>query len=219
VLHTLTPAELAAVFEAERAGAPFLVFRDGFGDLRLVPLEGEIVSVGRAAGNHVVLEWDRQVSRTHAQLEFVGGAWVVVDGGLSRNGCIINAQPLRGRRRLADGDVLRLGTTLLTFRAPGTQDESTVVAGAAALARLTEAERRVLVALCRPVLTDQMAPPAPNREIADALHIAPASVKTHLHSLFRKLDVESLPQNQKRSALARRATESGLVSARDLDER
>ena len=84
------------------------------------------------------------------------------------------------------------------------------------IARLTEAERRVLAALCRPLLTGAMAPPASNRAIAAELYISEASVKTHLRSLFAKLDVQPLPQNQKRAALARRAIESGLVSVRDL---
>ena len=214
--HTLSPGELAAVFEAERAGVPFLSFRDAHRDLRIVPLTGDSIAIGRAAGNDVVLGWDRAVSRTHVALERVGAAWVVVDGGLSRNGCTVNAEPLHGRRRLVDYDVLGIGATSLAFRSSATADASTIAANAATLARVTEAERRVLVSLCRPLLAQSGAPPASNGEIGDDLCISGASVKTHLRSLFAKLEIAALPQNQKRAALARRALEAGLVSVRDL---
>ena len=42
------------------------------------------------------------------------------------------------------------------------------------------------------------------------------SVKTHVRSLFAKLDVGDLPQYQKRTELARRALERGLVTRSDL---
>ena len=215
--HARTPAELSAVLAAERAGRAFLAYRDGLGDLRLHTLAQGPVAIGRARTNDVVLDWDRQVSRTHAQLEMIGDDWVVVDGGLSRNGCAVNAQPLIGRRRLIDGDVLKLGETALVFcSAAATEDEATAAASVAMVAQLTAAERRVLIALCRPVLADRVAPPASNREIGEELFISEPSVKTHLRALFSKLDVEDLPQNQKRAALARRAIDGGLVSARDV---
>lgn len=216
VPHTLSPVELAAVYAAERASTSFLTFRDGLGDLRIVPLAGATVAIGRATGNDIVLDWDRAVSRTHVQIQHIGNAWVLVDDGLSRNGCTVNAEPLRGRRRLVDYDVVAVGATALTFRSPPVADESTVAAKAAALATLTAAERRVLIELCRPVFVTSGALPASNREIADAVCVSQASVKTHLRSLFAKLGVAALPQNRKRAMLARRALESGLVSARDL---
>ncbi len=66
--HSLTPAELASLLDAERAGKAFLAYRDSAGDLRLQLLdEGETVSIGRGEDNDLALDWDAEVSRTHAQ--------------------------------------------------------------------------------------------------------------------------------------------------------
>ena len=216
--HSLSPSELASIVEAERQGGPFLAYRDGAGDLRLQPLEGGArVTVGRDPRSDVELAWDPEVSRAHAQLERVGGDWTIVDEGLSRNGSFVNGERVVGRRRLGDGDVLRVGRTALVFRAPGPTAESTAAADPAALVRLSEAERRVLVALCRPLaVPGSAAVPATNREIAAELNLSVEGVKTRVRSLFAKLDIEDLPQYRKRTALARRALESGLVTQRDL---
>jgi FHA domain/Bacterial regulatory proteins, luxR family len=216
--HSLSPAEHKALLDAERRGLPFLAYRDGVGDLRLSDLgERDRIVVGRTVANDVVLDWDQQVSRSHAQLERMGTDWVLVDDGLSRNGSHVNGERVLGRRRLADGDVLRLGRTTLVFRAPRTAYESTLIEGDAP-ARLTDAERRVLVALCAPFVTEgaQAPVPASNREIAAALNLSADGVKTHVRSLFVKLGVGELPQYQKRTELARRALDHGLVTRGDL---
>jgi pSer/pThr/pTyr-binding forkhead associated (FHA) protein len=216
--HSLSPAELASLLEAERKGGAFLAYRDGAGDLRLRPLDGGTsVTIGRGEHNDVVLEWDAEVSRTHAQLELIGGEWILADDGLSRNGSFLNGERVVGQRRLSEGDVVRLGRTSVVFRSPGLATESTEVADLAVHVRLTEGERRVLVALCRPMaLRGGSAVPAGNREIADELHITPDGVKTHIRALFAKLGIEDLPQYRKRTELARRALESGLVTHREL---
>jgi DNA-binding CsgD family transcriptional regulator len=129
----------------------------------------------------------------------------------------VNGERAAGRRRLADGDVLRVGRTTIVFRAPPLVTDSTVVGELAAHVKLTDGERRVLTALCRPVAAPGGAGvPAGNREIAAELHITPDGVKTHVRALFVKLGIEDLPQYRKRSELARRALESGLVGSRDL---
>jgi pSer/pThr/pTyr-binding forkhead associated (FHA) protein len=217
-LHSLSAPELAALMAAERAGEPFLAFREGSGDLRFASLAGvQRLTVGRMPANDVVLGWDPQVSRVHAQLEYAGGTWLLVDDGLSRNGCFVDGERVQGRARLGDGAMLRFGGTSVLFRAPAQTAESTVAASAAALVRLSEADRRVLVALCEPLLRPGNTPvPASNREIGERLHLSLSGVKTHIRTLFAKLEVEDLPQNRKRAELARRAIETGLVSARDL---
>jgi pSer/pThr/pTyr-binding forkhead associated (FHA) protein len=216
--HSLSPAELSSLLEAERGGAAFVAYRDGAGDLRLVPLEGVTsVTLGRGPQNDLELGWDAEVSRTHAQLELVGDEWTLVDDGLSRNGSFVNGERIHGRRRLADGDVLRVGRTSLVFRAPGPTPDSTVVGELAAHVRLTDGERRVLVALCRPLFAPGgSGVPAGNREIAGELHLTSDGVKSHVRSLFAKLGIEDLPQYRKRTELARRAIESGLVTRNEL---
>ena len=216
--HSLSPAELTSLLEAERKGEAFLAYRDGAGDLRLGPLDGVTsVTIGRGEHNDFELAWDVEVSRTHAQLGLVGGEWTLVDDGLSRNGSFLNGERIHGRRRLTDGDVVRLGRTSIVFRAPGPSSQSTAVGDLAMHVRLTDGERRVLVALCRPMaLRGGSAIPAGNREIADELHITPDGVKTHVRALFAKLGIEDLPQYRKRTELARRALDSGLVTQRDL---
>ncbi len=217
--HILSPAEMKATLDVERRGMPFLIYRDRHGDLRFTELAGlQRLSIGRVPGNDLVVDWDPLVSRSHAQLERVGHDWTLLDDGLSRNGSQVNGERVAARRRLVDGDVLRLGETTLVFRAPGTAAPSTVAAASNQPVRLTDAERRVLVALCRPLADDGVAGlvPATNREIADALHLSVDGVKTHVRSLFTKLGVGDLPQYRKRTELARVALEQGIVTRADL---
>ena len=76
------------------------------------------LTIGRGPGIDLRLDGDETVSQLHAELERLGRHWVVSDDGLSRHGSFLNGEPLHGRRRLRDGDELRVGTTTLTFRQP-----------------------------------------------------------------------------------------------------
>jgi len=215
--HSLAPAQLGRLLEAERARVPFIAYKDDMDELRVEALaEQDRITIGRGAHNGLVIDWDPEVSRTHAQLERVGGDWTLVDDGLSRNGSFVNGERATGRRRLVDGDVVRVGATSLLFRTPGPPLETTVLTDRAAAARLSQAQQRVLVALCRPLLAPGgPGVPATNRQIADELHLSLDGVKTHIRSLFAKLAVDDLPQYQKRTELARRAIALGLVGPRD----
>jgi pSer/pThr/pTyr-binding forkhead associated (FHA) protein len=218
--HAATPAELRERIEAERAGTPFLVLRDGGGAQRLFVLDAarQRVTVGRSAGNDVALPWDSEVSRLHAELERLGDEWTAADDGLSRNGSFVNGQRISGRHRLRDGDVLRVGRTSIAFRVPESPDSRpTVAAGSRAeLPALSATQRAVLAALCRPYKATELATPATNQQIADELYLSVDAVKAHLRTLFHYFGVQHLPQNQKRSYLAMRALQDGVVSRRDL---
>jgi pSer/pThr/pTyr-binding forkhead associated (FHA) protein len=214
--------ELKAQIEAERAGRPFLVFRDGADAQAIVAIEpgsGEIW-VGRSDSAGVRLEWDEEVSALHAQIEVVGDECTLVDDGLSRNGSYVNEERVHGRRHLRDGDTIRFGRTTVLYRRPseGTGAEETVIATETpAAATISPAQRKVLLALCRPYKGGgNFATPATNQEIGAELHLSVDAVKTHMRALFEKLGVGDLPQNQKRVALVERALNNGVVSQRDL---
>lgn len=216
-----TPAELKRLLELDRAGVAYLVHRDPSGAQVETVLDGgrERLSVGRDAACDIALGWDPGVSRLHAELERVSGSWVVIDDGLSRNGTWVGAERVAGRRRLADGDVLRAGATQLRFRNPASRPaEATIAEGPSEPApELSVAQRRVLVALCRPFADDERhATPATTRAIADELVLSEEAVKTHLRTLFQKFGVGDLPQNAKRARLVALALRSGAVTPGDL---
>jgi pSer/pThr/pTyr-binding forkhead associated (FHA) protein len=217
--HELTPAELANLLASERRGRPFLLYRDAQRTQRLLNLEGERLSVGRDAGNDLPLAWDREASRLHALMERLGGSWTVVDDGISRNGTLVNGVRVRGRRRLNDRDVIRVGSTQVLYRDPmQAADETPAAASSATVAGLTAAQRRVLLALCRPLLeaTEVAITPPSNGEIAAELTVSVEAVRTQMKTLFKLFEVPDLPQNRKRAELARRALASGIVLPRDL---
>jgi pSer/pThr/pTyr-binding forkhead associated (FHA) protein len=214
--------ELKAVLEAERAGHPFLLYRDGDGGQRLVALDDQSrsLTLGRGAQTDVTLDWDQEVSAVHAELHCTGGEWTLADDGLSSNGTYLNGARLGGRQRLRDGDHLRLGRTVLLFRASTVEPiAGTVTAGdAPTVERLSNTQRRVLIALCRPYRDGgSFVTPATNRQIADEVFLSVDAVKTHLRILFGKFALDQLPQNQKRVRLAECALQWGLVSQRDLE--
>ncbi len=102
----------------------------------------------------IPLPWDREVSRVHALLQRVAGAWTILDDGLSRNGTLVNGERLAGRRRLRDRDVVRCGDVQIEFREPRrprARRPPRAPRRRRSPARLTPAQRRVLVALCRPL--------------------------------------------------------------------
>jgi FHA domain-containing protein len=215
-LHRSTPAELKQRLEAERRGAPFLVYFDGAGHQVLHELTGP-ATVGRGADCDVALGWDREVSRLHAQLERVGAHWVLADDGLSRNGSFVNGERVVGRRTLREGDRLVFGDTPVIYRAPADAGASSTinVATSPAAVNLTPTQKQILVALCRPVRDSAFATPLTNKEIAEEVSLSVDAVKAHLRTLFERFGLEDLPQNQKRARLAAIALLQGIVTQRD----
>jgi pSer/pThr/pTyr-binding forkhead associated (FHA) protein len=216
----VTAAELKAQIEAERKGLPFLVHRDDEGEQRIVVIAESRTALwlGRSPSADLSFAWDPEVSGLHAQLEFVGGECTVLDEGVSRNGSFVNEERVSGRRRLADGDIVRVGRTRVLFRAPAGEQASTVVSSdPITAAGVSPAQRRVLVALCRPFKDGSaFATPPSNAELGAELHLSVDAVKTHMRALFEKFELAEMPQSQKRVALVQRAMQSGLISARDL---
>jgi hypothetical protein len=219
--HPVTAPELKSQIEAERTGQPFVAYRDAGGERRLLTVEPGVTElwVGRSPSSDVQLSWDDEVSALHAQLEVVRDEVTLVDDGLSRNGSFVNGERVDGRRRLRDGDMLRFGQTTVLFRAPArAEGASTVVASdALSAAAVSPAQRRVLVALCRPFKDGAaFATPPTNQQLADELHLSVDAVKTHMRALFEKFGVQELPQNRKRVAVVERALQTGLITQREL---
>jgi hypothetical protein len=81
---------------------------------------------------------------------------------------------------------------------------------------LTEIQRRILIALCRPVNESAFASPATNRQIADEVFLSVDAVKAHLRVLFDRFEIGDLPQNEKRAKLAATALLTGVLAPRDF---
>jgi len=211
-------AESKAVIAAERAGSAFLYLRDGDGEFILTPLGGrERLTLGRNPDNDLPLPFDGRVSGVHAVLQLLGGAWAVEDDGLSRNGTYVNGIRVAGRTRLRDRDWLRAGDTILVFRNPADAAEpGTIAATEHAPPEVTPAQKRVLIALCGPQVRERRATPASNQEIADECVLSIDGVKSHLKELYNRFGMDDVPQNDKRSELARRALETGVVTEREV---
>lgn len=99
-------------------GTPRLIFLSGPQKDEIVKLTLDDLKIGRATLNHT---WeigiqDSSVSRPHARLACVSGAWVLYDLG-SANGTRVNSVTVTEKGKvLSDGDVLTIGQTMVQFR-------------------------------------------------------------------------------------------------------
>ncbi len=179
----------------------------------------DTLRIGRRPDMDLSIAWDVEVSGLHAELLGFGGEWTVVDDGLSRNGTYVNGNRVNGRLRLRHGDRVRVGQTVIAYKAlEAVPVEATVTAGEAPMRQpLTDTQRRVVVALCRPLRDgEDFSIPATNQQIADEMFLSVDAVKMHLRTLFSKFELAQLPQNQKRARLAEAAMRFGVVSQQDL---
>jgi len=90
---------------------PYLVRSDG----AELPLEGDVLKLGRAPDNHIVVN-DQRVSRYHSVLKREGTTYVLEDAG-TPNGTYVNNQRIQ-RQVLAPGDAIKVGQTVFTYRVP-----------------------------------------------------------------------------------------------------
>ena len=81
------------------------------------PLLTNRISLGRSRSNELCYPEDIGLSRQHLVLERDGESWVVIDPG-SKNGTLVNGQPVLHRRRLRSGDRIRAGHLTIVFDAP-----------------------------------------------------------------------------------------------------
>lgn len=213
----VAPAELQKLIAADRRGKPFLFLRDEAGVQHLMDLGGERMVLGRAPGSDLEIAWDPRVSGVHAHFERRGARWVIEDDGLSRNGTMVNGERLRGQRTLRGGDVIVVGDTVLGFRDPEPVPVmATISVPTVSAPSVSDAQRRVLIALCAPLAGEDTAAPATNEQIAAELVLSLSAVKGHLRVLFSRFGLDQAPQNQKRLLLAERALASGAVRQDEL---
>jgi hypothetical protein len=219
-LDLASPDDLEARREAEKRGEPFLVLRDDQGAQRIVELDESAgsVTIGRRLEADVPLPWDPEVSRLHAELEYKAGEWTLCDDGFSQNGTYVNGLRIHGRRRLTDGDLVRIGQTPIAFCDPGLGGLGVTLApGELGVApKFSEQQQRILRALCRPLMGDgDGLKPAEDAEIARATGIAEDVVTTELDHLGRAFGLQDMPPADRRAEIALLALRSGLVSADD----
>ena len=94
----------ASILVRELTGDPTL--------MRLTP--GEVVTLGRAPGNRLVLH-DERASRNHAELhQAADGGWLIRDLK-SRNGTLVSGDAVTGDRLLVDGDIICIGAVEIQF--------------------------------------------------------------------------------------------------------
>jgi dipeptidyl aminopeptidase/acylaminoacyl peptidase len=101
--------------EAIAAGQTFaarLSFETGPFAGRIVALPNEMVTVGRAPDNDVVVS-DPATSGRHGRIEMRAGAFWISDLG-STNGTLVNGEPVI-EKQLADGDLIAIGQNTMRF--------------------------------------------------------------------------------------------------------
>jgi hypothetical protein len=219
-LDLATPEDLEARREAEKGGTPFLLLRDDKGEQRIIALDQQAgsVTVGRRLEADVPLAWDPEVSRLHAELECKAGEWTLCDDGFSQNGTYVNGLRIHGRRRLTDGDLVRIGQTSIAFCDPGSTGLGVTLApGELGTApKFSEQQQRILRALCRPLMGDgEGINPASDAEIAAVTGVAEEIVATELDHLGRSFGLDDMPPKDQRAEIALLALRSGLVKADD----
>ena len=217
-LHTSSAAELKARLDADRRGCPYLLYRPRADEQRILELAPALdrATIGRQPACDVALPEDPSVSRVHAVLERIGDEWTLVDDGSSRNGSFVNGQRVRGRQLLRDGDVVSVGDTQIVFRGHRNHVTAETLPATAAPPPISSAQRRVLIALCRPLAGAGFAALPSNAAIAEELFLSAETVKSHMHALFHAFDLDDVPPQQKRAQLAASALERGVVTLPDL---
>lgn len=205
----------------DREGLPALLLQRPSDGLFLLALTDErsVVTIGRHSQSVVTVDWDPQVSRTHAVVERVGRYWYVKDDGFSQNGTFVNGVRLDGRHRLIDGDEIRIGATLVAFRHKngGSLTSTVRASGTITSDQLTPMQLKVLRELCRPYKTgSSYGAPASNKQIADQLYLSLEGVKTHMRGLFDRFDVGEMPAGQKRARVVELAFNAGIVRRGEL---
>ncbi len=166
--------------------------------------------VGRDPEADISLD-DEAVSWHHLEIEDRGGVLMATDLD-SRNGTVLNGEPLDRPRRLRDGDVLTLGEHRLEVsdKLPGRAGATVPVAEPSV--PLSEEERATATALVAPYRSEGAfaGRPATRAEIAEALHVSERTAQRRLDALAAKLDIPGDSGRERPRLIAARVIELGL---------
>jgi serine phosphatase RsbU (regulator of sigma subunit) len=94
----------------------------GEGSRERFPLANERVTIGRSRDSDIFLP-DQWLSRHHAEILRKDANFFLHDLG-SKNGTLLNGEPVHGDRRLRHGDVITLGEHVLTFSIEEVDEDS-----------------------------------------------------------------------------------------------
>ncbi len=92
-----------------------LVMLYGEGKEIVFPLKTNYTSVGRDVNNAIVLR-DEKISKKHAGIIIEEDSYWIEDLG-SKNGVYVNGKRVTHRERLYNGSLIKLGGSILKFRA------------------------------------------------------------------------------------------------------
>ena len=177
---------------------------------------------------------DPAISDPHAELERQGKRWQVFDNPPSANGTALLRKGESDWRpigttgmRLEDEDVLHCGDTFIIYKEKiGLHTEHGQTVGPREKAHPanrpptpTDAQKLVLVELCRPNLASTSATRPTNGEIASTLVISEETVKSHLSAMYKTYEKWMSNENGSldRDRLSAVAIKYGVVDSNDLN--
>jgi DNA-binding CsgD family transcriptional regulator len=168
-----------------------------------MPTRGELIRIGRATDNDVVLSSEPTVSRYHAEVLCGEDGWMIRDVG-SHNGTHINGLRLddQASQRFGPSDIVTLGAVTLRLLEIDDNDGLTVADGRGSelhrlLTALSQREREVLTLVAQGKTDDQ---------VAGELFISVKTVHSHLDRIRDKTGV------RRRAELTRVAVRLGLAT-------
>src|SRR5580693_2977369 len=96
------------------------------GKSRMIPFEGDRLCLGRATSVALSYPNDSGLSRQHMEMERDGDNWTIVDMG-SKNGTMLNGQPVTVKTVLKSGDRIMAGHLILICDGMASRGSSPVV--------------------------------------------------------------------------------------------
>lgn len=165
---------------------PTLLFSAGGSAGRVVRIEDDTVTVGRRAGNSIVLD-DPRVSRVHARLRRELGSLIVTDLGSSA-GTTVNGKKIAGPHVVNHGDQVAFGPVVCRFEDPA---HAAVAEDATMVIDLPRSEGQPHLSPRQQQVLELMAEGLTNSEIGAKLGVTERTIKAYAQELYDKLGVRN----------------------------